>query len=149
MPARLLFAPVGRAIALVLLMAAVCSVAGCSQSDRVKVHPVEGQLSWNGQPLANAFVILHPVDKSDPRVLSARAQTDAAGKFQLTTYENGDGAAAGEYKVTVEYYQLKQNGSSFEPGPNVMPDKIARPDLTDIKVRVAEGKNTLEPISLR
>lgn len=115
----------------------------------MKVHPVEGQLNWNGQPLAGAFVVLHPVDKSDARVLPARAQTDETGKFQVTTYEQADGAATGEYVVTVEYFRPVKNGSGFEPGPNVMPPKVSRPDLTDIKVRIAEGKNTLEPISLR
>lgn len=145
MPARSCLAQVGRVAAVVVLV----GIAGCGQSDRVQVHPVEGQLNWNGQPLAGAFVVLHPVAKSDARVLPARAQTDATGKFQVTTYEQADGAAKGEYLMTVEYFRPVKNGSGFEPGPNVMPPKVSRPDLTDIKVRVAEGKNTLEPIALR
>lgn len=122
---------------------------GCSKSDRIAVHPVEGQLTWNGQPLPNAFVVLHPQDKSNPKLLTARAQTGADGKFQLSTYDQADGAAAGEYKVTVEYYRPVKNGSGFEPGPNVLPAKLARPETSEISVRVAEGKNTLAPISLR
>jgi hypothetical protein len=132
-------------LALFVLVAAL----GCSQSDRLPVHPVEGQLTWHGQPLRSAFVVLHPKDVADARVLPARAQTDEAGKFQLTTYEQGDGAAAGEYRVTVKYYRPIQNGSSIEPGPNVLPPKFSRPEMSEIIVRVAEGKNTLEPIALR
>lgn len=145
MPARFRLACLGRVAAIIVLAAAV----GCSKSDRIAVHPVEGQLTWQGQPLPNAFIVLHPQNASDPRVLPARAQTDASGKFQVTTYDQGDGAAIGEYKVTVEYYRPIQNGSGFEPGPNVLAPKLSRPDTTDINVRVAEGKNTLEPISLR
>jgi hypothetical protein len=131
------------------LLFALALLVGCSKSDRIAVHPVEGQLTWNGQPLANAFVVLHPQDKSNLKLLPARAQTAADGKFRLSTYDQADGAAAGEYKVTVEYYRPIQNGSGFEPGPNVLPAKLARPETSEISVRVAEGKNTLEPISLR
>ena len=149
MPARFRLAFVGRAVLFVLATSSLLAV-GCSKGDsRVAVHPVEGQLTWNGQPLPNAFVVLHPQDPTDTRVLPARAQTDAEGKFQATTYDQADGAAVGEYKVTVEYYRPIKNGSGFEPGPNVLPKKLSRPDTTEISVRVAEGKNTLEPISLR
>jgi len=144
MPAVFRFALAGQVVLFVLAIS-----LGCSQSDRIPVHPVEGQLTWNGQPLPNAFVVLHPQDKSNPKLLPARAQTDASGKFQLSTYDQADGAAAGEYKVTVEYYRPIQNGNGLEPGPNVLPAKLARPETSEINVRVAEGKNTLEPISLR
>ena len=113
------------------------------------MHPVEGQLNYQGKPLANALVVLHPRDTTDSRLLPATAQTDAAGKFQLTTYEKGDGAASGEFTVTVQCYRLKKNGGSFEPGPNILPAKFAQAESSDIVVRVAEGKNSLPPITLR
>ncbi|WP_254511627.1 transthyretin-like family protein [Anatilimnocola floriformis] len=145
MPAGYRF-PLAGSLALLFVVALS---AGCSKSDRVAVHPVEGQLSWNGQPLANAFVVLHPQDKSNPKLLAARAQTDAEGKFQLTTYDQADGAAAGEYQVTVEYFRPVNNGGSFVPGPNVLPAKLARPETSEITVSVAAGKNTLQPIVVR
>lgn len=146
MPASNSLARYAHPAVLFVLLAAV----GCNKSDRVPVHPVEGQLTWNGQPLANAFIVLHPQNAAaDSKVLPARAQTDAEGKFQVTTYDQADGAAIGEYKVTVEYYRPVKNGGGFEPGPNVLPPKLARPETSEITVRVAEGKNTLEAISLR
>jgi hypothetical protein len=145
MPAFFRLAIVGRVAAILVVVA----LAGCNQSDRLPVHPVEGQLTWQGQPLTNAYVVLHPQGASDPRVLPARGQSDATGKFHITTYEQADGAVAGEYRVTVEYYRPIKNGSSIEPGPNVLPPKFARPETSEIKVRVAAGKNTLEPIALR
>lgn len=131
------------------VIAVLLAVAGCGQSDRVKVHPVEGQLTWNGQPLPNALVVLHPQNPADARVLPARAQTDAEGKFHVTTYDNADGAAIGEYKVTVEYYRPVAAEGNLIPGPNILPPQLSRPDTSTITVRVAEGKNTLEAISLR
>lgn len=122
---------------------------GCSQSDRVPVYPVEGQLSFNGAPLSNAFVVLHPRAPTDKRVLAARAQTDAAGKFQVTTYEQADGAAEGEYAITVESFKPIKTANGLEPGPNILPPKFARPDSSGITVTVAKGKNTLDPISLK
>ena len=94
-------------------------------------------------------MVLHPTDKSNPKLLAGRAQTDAEGKFQVTTYEQADGAAVGEYKVTIEYYRPIKNGGSLEPGPNVLPPKLARPETSEITVQVAQGKNTLQPIALR
>jgi hypothetical protein len=145
MPARSLLAIFGRASVVLIFVA----LGGCNRDDRIPVHPVEGQFTWRGQPLPNAFIVLHPQNAADTRLLPARAQTDASGKFYATTYEQADGAAAGEYRVTVEYYRPIQNGSSLEPGPNVLPPKFSRPETSDITVRVSTGKNTLPTIALR
>jgi hypothetical protein len=135
----------------VLLLAVAAALTGCDvkHPDRLPVFPVEGQVQVNGQPLANAFVVLHPKGASDPRLLAARGQTDQNGKFQVTTYEAGDGAPVGEYAVTVEYHPLLNQGGSYEPGPNVLPRRLASPSTTDVIVRVAASPNTLPPIDVR
>jgi hypothetical protein len=122
---------------------------GSKNADRLPVFPVEGQITLNGQPLAHAFVVLHPKGNGDPRLLPARAQTDRNGNFQVTTYEAADGAAAGEYAVTIEHHPLIGNGNSFEPGPNVLPPKYASPETTDVTVSVAERPNRPPPIDVR
>jgi hypothetical protein len=122
---------------------------GSKNEDRLPVFPVEGQITLNGQPLANAFVVLHPKANRDPRLLAARAQTDPNGNFHVTTYEAADGAAVGAYAVTIEQHPLVGNGHSFEPGPNVLPPKYASPETTDLIVQVAEGPNKLPPIDVR
>ena len=134
-----------------LLLVGTAGLIGCSAKhpDRLSVFPVEGQVNVNGQPLANAFVVLHPKNGSDPRLLAARGQTDQNGKFKVTTYEAGDGAPVGEYAVTVEYHPLVNLGGSYEPGPNVLPPKLASPSTTDVTVRVAASPNTLPPIDVR
>ena len=140
---------------LTLLLAGIlCGLApvlsGCSKSpiERQPVHPVQGQVTWQGKPLAGALVVLHPKSKEGPSTYSARGQTDQQGRFQLTTYDSNDGAPLGDYAVTVQYYQVVQDGASFEPGPNVLSPRLASPDSSDILVTVAEGPNQLAPIEV-
>jgi len=59
--------------------------AGCGDSvSRLKTHPVEGFVHFEGRPLPGAFVVLHPKGLADKKVLPAHAKTDAAGKFKAS-----------------------------------------------------------------
>lgn len=51
-----------------------------------------------GAPVAGATVAFAPTADGQP---TAFAKTDAQGNFTLTTYEFGDGAAVGKFKVVV------------------------------------------------
>lgn len=126
-------------------------LAGCGKADpdRVAVFPVEGSVSLCGKPIPSALVVLHPKNPSDPRVLPARGYVDADGKFTVSTYEGADGAAEGEYAVTVTLYQPIRNGDGAVPGPNVLPRKYENPATTDLVVRVAEGAPQLPTLELR
>ena len=134
-----------------MLAIVVSTCLGCSQGtgDRVKVYPVEGQITLNGRPLEHAFVVLHPRSAGDPPLPAARAQTDLEGRFEVSTYDARDGAAPGEYAVTVQQHKLVKSGDGFTPGPNVLSPRIGSPDSTDIIVTIAEGPNRLAPIEVR
>jgi hypothetical protein len=133
-------------------MAAVLAltVTGCGkkQGDRVQVYPTEGQVVWDGQPLAGALVVLHPKGQPGVKGVSTRAQTNQEGRFRVSTYDAADGAPAGEYAVTVQYYPLEKQGESYVAGPNSLPSIYANPATTALSVRVVEGKNTLPPLTL-
>ena len=135
----------------IALLVTALSLPGCGGQprERLPVHPVAGQITLRGRPLANAFVVLHPKGSADPRAITARGQTDRSGRFQATTYVANDGAPAGEYAVTVVFHQLEKQGESFVPGRNILSPKIASPASTDISIRVAEGTNQLKPIDVR
>ena len=137
-----------------LWIASLCGLAlsltGCSETNsQLPVFPVRGTVLLKGKPLANALVAVHPIDTSDPRATSCRATTDANGRFTISTYKANDGAPKGDYKATVECYQLKGSGSSLEPGPNVLPVKYSLPTTTSLTFRVAEGTNNSPTIELR
>jgi hypothetical protein len=76
---------------------AAVAVVGCNGAGAV---PVEGRVSLNGQPLANASVMLSPTTASGPGPFVGT--TDAEGKFVLgPAGKEGGGAAPGEYTVLI------------------------------------------------
>jgi hypothetical protein len=71
--------------------------AGVGGADQVPVHEVSGQITLNGAPVPGAQVSFSPKDGQPP----ALGRTDTDGRYTLTTYEAGDGAAAGSFVVLV------------------------------------------------
>jgi hypothetical protein len=143
---RLTRKPAGFAVVGLLAMTSFLAAAtGCRDGlDRLPTFKTSGNVTYNGQPLPHALVMLHP---EDPALVPVQARTDESGNFALTTYETGDGAPKGDFKVTVSYYQLVQNGSSLEPGPQILPKKYADPSSTELRVSIQEGENQL-PLTL-
>ena len=82
----------------------VCGIlvlAGCAKSGQPTI-PIEGTVTWNGQPLANAQIAFQPVaagDKGSAR--PAVGRIDDRGQYFVSTFANGDGAMPGEYTVVV------------------------------------------------
>lgn len=126
-------------------------MVGCQKKalDRPAVFPVSGQVIQLGKPLANALVVLHPRQAKDPRVIAARATTDAEGRFRCTTFEHEDGAAPGSYAVTIRHHPLIKHADGFSPGPNSLPKKLADPRSSPIVVEIAAGPNLLTPFDVR
>lgn len=87
---------------------------GESTSGQVDVYPVSGTVKMFGKPLAGATVSFAPQGDQP----TAYATTDAEGNFQLTTYEFGDGAAEGQYKVVIS----KPTAAPTESGSGGCPD---------------------------
>jgi hypothetical protein len=106
-------------------------------------------VSFGGKPIEGALIVFHPQAGSDPKILPARGQVDNAGKFTLTTYEAGDGAAAGEYSVTVVHTPLVKVDGDTVAGPNVLPAKYATPTDNDLKVSITAGPNILPALELK
>lgn len=130
------------------LSAALLLGCGEAKPERVAVHPVTGTLTVKGQPATGAFVTLHPKAPLGDNVPAPRANVSKDGTFALSTFDGGDGAPAGEYKVTIRWYKLVKSGPDVSPGPNVIPAKYARPESSDLTVRIAAGENSLPPIKL-
>jgi len=73
---------------------AFLAAAGCSS----KPVTVDGEVTLDGKPVSGAMVVFHP-DKGGTQ---ATGLTDANGVFHLTTFNTGDGALPGSYKVSVQ-----------------------------------------------
>jgi hypothetical protein len=87
-------------------------LAGCSNSSRPPTYPVTGTVTWQGKPLAGAAITFVPTGEGGD---AASAITDSEGKYALTTWEAGDGARPGEYRVKVS----KQAGETVDPSKRV------------------------------
>lgn len=85
---------------LVLLETASHLSTGCRKQSQQEIFEVEGVLTVNGEPAANASLAFHPLDRdSNPRCPVGR--TDTHGHFHLTTHSDFDGAPPGDYAVTI------------------------------------------------
>ena len=68
---------------------------GCRSDDRVAA--VTGVVTLDDKPIAEASVTFMPKEGGRP----AFGVTDASGKYELTTFEEGDGALIGNHIVTI------------------------------------------------
>ena len=83
-------------------------LTGCSNSSRPPTYPVTGTVTSQGKPVAGAAITFVPTDQ---RGEAASAITDSEGKYALTTWQAGDGARPGEYRVKVS----KQEQQAVDP----------------------------------
>lgn len=93
-----------------LLIVILC-LMGCGSGGRLPTSPVSGTVSVGDKPIAGADVTFHPADDKQ-KIRPAFGKTNDAGEFELSTYDDGDGAVPGEYKISI----VKQ---SLRPGIDV------------------------------
>jgi hypothetical protein len=120
------------------------ALAGCSDSGRVPVFPVQGQVLFDGKPATGAHVVFHPVGKSGGGALRPAGQVDHDGKFTLTTFQSGDGAPEGEYAVTVELWESKNDN----PAVNRLPGRYQQAKTSGLTAKVAPGENQVPVFKL-
>jgi len=138
-------------LACTLLVAAGLLLTGCGRSGppRVATHRAAGSVTYQGQPVAGAFVALHPKDQTLSSAPTPTATVQPDGTFSLTTYDAGDGVPEGDYVVTLQWRKTVKSGRDYALGPNLLPAKYARPDTSDIVVRIAAGQTEIPPIALK
>lgn len=106
-------------------LAVMMSIAGCGQGpERV---PVAGQVLLDGKPLAKGEITVAPLGKR-----AAFATLDAEGRFQLTTYDMGDGTSLGTHPVSVH------SGEFLDPSHKLwrVPKKYASLTTSGLSVSV-------------
>ena len=87
-------------------------LTGCSNLSRPPTYPVTGTVTSQGKPVAGAAITFVPTSKEGE---AASALTDSEGKYALTTWEAGDGARPGQYRVKVS----KQEQVAVDPSKMV------------------------------
>ncbi len=141
---------------LIFLSVLCAMIVGCN-SGKVRTFPVEGKVLCNGEPLAGALVMFHPIEEI-PEIVTPNASVQEDGTFRLTTYTSEDGAPAGDYVVTI-YWVPPGGGAeedrgllsqSTETGPAIDPTggRYKDKESSELRATVEPTENTLEPFVL-
>jgi hypothetical protein len=130
----------------IALLASCASGCGGGE-DRLPLFPASGVVLADGKPADGVEVRLVPADAIDDRdALRPFATTGADGAFALGTYEKGDGAPAGRYKVTL--FQPDQPPGPGHPN-DLLGGQFADAAKSPLEATIAEGPNTLKPFEVR
>ncbi|PQO28803.1 hypothetical protein [Blastopirellula marina] len=124
--------------ALVLGIVAICltSLVGCETP--VATHPVTGKVVLaNGSP-AQGGIIKFRTTSEEGEMVKASGQIQPDGTFQLSTFEDGDGALAGEHEVILFSPALGDGGGATAPE---FPSKYRKYETSELKFDVKPGKN--------
>lgn len=158
----------GLLVPISLLLAVV--TVGCSSRPGPAVEFVEGRITLDGEPVADAIVGFSPAGGSG---LAASGRTDATGKYRLTTARGGAafrGVPVGEYFVTVQKYRNPVADLGPEPDPAdashakwraeferlsaiplrslaIIPIGYGTPDTSGLTATVKPGRNTGDRVS--
>ncbi len=144
-----------RALAVLALAGAATLVCGCGGgSDRLPVYPVQGQLYFDNKPAHKAIIWLHPEGEvpGDSKGPSAsprpHARVGPDGSFAVSTYETGDGAPVGRYRISVIWNKDGPGGGDND-GASLLPPRYLNPRTADLPViEVKAGPNVLPPLRL-
>ena len=128
-----------------LSLAALAGCGGAANSDRPHTVPVEGTITHQGQPLADASVTFLPANKEGR---SAVARTDSAGRYSLRTFEPGDGAIPGDYGVQIVKYEepdAEPEDGVTPPLKSLIPEKYTTVATSGLKATVTDdGTNNFD-----
>jgi hypothetical protein len=123
---------------------------GCGSGDSGPA--VEGVITLDGQPLANANIQLIPQGSNMGQTGFGR--TDASGKFEISSADGKQqGTAPGDYKVVISKL-VNPDGTDFvaradeDPGlanyKELLPPLYSNPEQTKLTAKIpAEGKKDL------
>jgi hypothetical protein len=117
--------------AVLALMAGLLVGADKDKKDGPKTV-VQGTVTFDGKPLANATVVFVPMAKGGQK---ATGTTDEKGRYQLATQGNKAAIRPGEYKVVI---------TKTVSGKSLLPAKYSSAEKTALTCKVGEGENTFD-----
>lgn len=134
---------------LLLLPLFVCS--GCfgefgtwSENRQVRLYPVSGTVTLDGEPVEGAQVIFQPEDAAQ-QALMAIAETDASGRFKLATVQADEGAVAGPHRVRISKTVVTNVNTNGNPEGNLPP--VQEKDLLPVVYKAFETSGLKAQVS--
>lgn len=110
----------------------ICLAAlGCGGSDRVAVYPVRGQVLFDGKPMAGGGSISF-VPMAAQKGKAAGGTIEQDGTYKMSTYGDGDGAMAGQFRVVITQSvwdePVNEGDSDATPGTVAKPVETVPPN---------------------
>ena len=126
----------------------VALVLGCGAGGKPPAIPVKGKVMFKKDtPAAGAMIVFHPLSEEFERRIGGKpfAKVQEDGSFQLTTYQENDGAPEGEYGLSVDWRVKPKNFLVFDSessatGKQMLKDKYTNPQKPFLKVTVKKGE---------
>jgi len=114
-------------------------------AQRPDTFPAAGIVTFDGKPLPEATVVFQSTG-GEPQ--AAVGRTDENGEFQLRTFTDGDGAIAGEHKVTVVCSRTEgpPDGANLDEANvviqevSLIPERYADPAKSGLTASVTPGQ---------
>lgn len=129
-------------IAVFSLLIAICAIAGCGDPNMPPVGEVHGQVTLNGQPVADCQVEFVPLAGGR----SSSAMTDNNGQYVLKYKGNAEGALLGKHRVrlvTARGATRDDHGRVTKPGIKEKLPKEYNEETTQ-EVEVTDGDNPID-----
>lgn len=134
---------------LVMLLTVIAAeTSGCGRGDGLKLAPVEGVVTLDGQPLPGARVEFNPKElaalpkKGEPVGGGSFAFTDDSGRYILRFDNQRNGAVPGVHSVKVATAGYAEVPDGARPEPEKVPPKYNLRSQLSFEVR--EGTNTID-----
>ena len=128
---------------LILLLTIFISI-GCGKQTvdgRPQPVPVSGVVKYKQEACADAQLVFAPEDHQ----YAAYARTDSQGRFQLQTFDPGDGAVPGRFKVVVTKFEAIDLPDGGFKETFFLPEKYRNAETSGLTATVPpEGTNTIE-----
>lgn len=137
-----------RAVVSLILAAATL---GCGEG-RPRPVAVQGIVLVEGRPAVGARVCLYSSEPwNEPWKVAPAGAADEEGRFSLTTYEPGDGAPPGDYRVTVVWKAPPPAGADPETAARVdrLRGAFKDPNTSGLRLTVPRGGGELTPLHIR
>jgi hypothetical protein len=117
------------------------------------LRPVTGSIAFQGAPIEDASIKLHPVKGAAPGEYLPSAVVKDDGTFIVYSYRpegRGVGAPPGEYVLTVSWRGPLQglSESSIDELKELLPKKYTDPRTSDLKFTVTDGENVIPHIEI-
>lgn len=143
---------------LMSLLVVFC-VSGCGGSKYPPTFKTTGTVTLDGKPIEGATVSFYPDGTNKP----ANGETDSRGQYQMSSFNQNDGATVGSFRVTIQKqpkveYESTPEGTPYDPSmessepqsakdmgqsENSLPEKYANPETSEFTATVVEGDSNV------